>query len=81
MKAILEFDLNDHDGKREHLRAIKSLDMAIVLFEMTHNIKRKIENKIDVDEIKTPQDAIDEVFKELFELLDSQNINIDELID
>ena len=30
-KAILEFDLNDPDDQMAHLRAVKSLDMALVL--------------------------------------------------
>ncbi len=31
MKATLEFNLNDPDDRREHLRCVKSTDMAIVL--------------------------------------------------
>ena len=33
-KAILEFDLNDSDDVMAHMRAVKSLDMASVLWEM-----------------------------------------------
>ncbi len=40
MKATLEFDLTDPDDRMEHFRCVKSLDMAIVLFEILHNTKK-----------------------------------------
>ena len=39
MKATLEFNLDDPDDSINHMRCIKSLDMACVLFEI-NNIKR-----------------------------------------
>lgn len=79
--AILKFDLNDPDDKREHFRCLKSLDMAIVLFEITHNLKKhceyvalqKVENDI--------QDGIYISFEAIHDLLDQHGINIDELIE
>ena len=80
MKAILEYDLTDPDEARAHLRAVKSTNMAIVLFEMSANTKRKIENRIDVLDFKTPQAALDAVFEEFHALMEEQGIVIDDLI-
>ena len=48
-KAILKFDLNDPDDRIEHLRCIKSLDLAMALWEITSNTKKglgySMENK------------------------------------
>jgi len=39
MKATLEFDLNDPEQAKEHLRCIKSSDMACALFRLIYNNK------------------------------------------
>tara|TARA_Y100000758_G_scaffold289344_1_gene242075 strand:+ start:569 stop:823 length:255 start_codon:yes stop_codon:yes gene_type:complete len=60
MKAILEFDLNEHDDKMSHLRCVKSLNMAIVLFELAYNTNNNFkkrffelleENNLTLDEL------------------------------
>ena len=33
-KAIIEFDLSDPDERMEHLRCIKSLDMALAIWKL-----------------------------------------------
>ena len=38
MKAKLTFDLNDPDDRLEHERCVKSLDIALVLWELTHTV-------------------------------------------
>ena len=82
MKAKLEYDLNDFDDKMAHLRAVKSLDMASALFDITRNLKKKIENRYeDIDNTNNDVfDGIDSVFDEIYDILESHNINIDELI-
>lgn len=80
MKAILEYDLTDPDEARAHLRAVKSTNMAIVLFEMSANVRRDIESRIDTSDIKTPQEALDAAFEEFHALMDEQGIMIDDLI-
>ena len=69
MKAILEFDLNDHDEARAHLRAVKSTDMAIVLFEIQHNLFRGIEENNT------------SIIEKINDLIHEHGINLDELID
>jgi len=42
-EAILKFDLNDPDDRMSHLRAVKSLDMALALWDIVHNTKKGLE--------------------------------------
>jgi len=79
MKAILEFDLNDNDEKMAHMRAIKSLDMASALFEITHNMKKECERMVE-DKDMSVYDVIDLVFGNIHEILEENNIKVDELI-
>ena len=77
-KAILEFDLNDPDDNMAHLRCVKSLDMAIVLFQLTSNLKKQIMHEIDHRELKD-WEAVHLVFERIHELVNEHGINIDEL--
>ena len=80
-RGTLEYDLEDFDSKMSHYRAVKSLDMAHVLFEIQCNLKKKC-NWI-CDGWKTDGDKYDGVqvvFEQIQELFDERNINIDELI-
>ena len=43
MKAKLIFDLDNPDDRMAHMRATKSLDMAVVLFEIQTNLKKRCE--------------------------------------
>lgn len=82
MKAILEFDLDNHDDVMAHKRCIKAVDMAIVLFEFLHNSKRKIQIELDNKNLgATPKDVLAICFAEFLDLLDNNNINIDEIIE
>jgi hypothetical protein len=78
-KGILEFDLNDMDDSRAHLRAVKSLDMALVLWEMAHNTKKGIQNEIEFKELSA-YDAVDRIFSKFWEEMNERGINLDELI-
>lgn len=42
MKATLTFNLDDPDDRKAHLRCVKSLDMAIALFEIMNNSSRNV---------------------------------------
>jgi hypothetical protein len=82
MKATLSYNLNDPDDRMSHLRAVKSLDMASALFEITRNLKKKIEHRYeDIDNTNNDVfDGIDAVFDEIYDILEDNNIDIDELI-
>ena len=84
MKATLEFNLNDPDDRREHLRCVKSTDMAIVLWEIQTNFKKKCEHIIEANTEKDdqidPWEAFEIIFEQISELYNDQNINVDDLI-
>jgi hypothetical protein len=78
-KARLEYDLNEPDDVMAHLRAVKSLDMAIALWDIVHNTKKSLEWSLEGKEIDK-YDTLDLVFQKIHEILDEHNINTDELI-
>jgi hypothetical protein len=79
-KARLEFDLNDHDDKISHLRAVKSLDMAMALWDITHNTKKGLEWSMEGKELDK-YDVLELVFDKIYEILKEHNISVDELMD
>jgi len=79
-KAKLIYDLSDLDDAREHLAAVKSGDMAIVLWEIAHNLKKRCHQQVEGSNKKLDNyDAIELVFKEIYELLDENGVVPDEL--
>lgn len=84
MKATLEFDLNDPDDTRAHIRCVKSTNMAIVLWELQTNLKKKCEHMIEYKSINDEKfdhwDAFEIIFEQISELYEEQNINVDDLI-
>lgn len=78
-KATLEFDLNDSDDQMAHLRAVKSLDMALALWEIVYNTKKKIESEIEENKLDG-YDTLDKVYEKIWESLDDHGIKIDELV-
>ena len=79
-KATLEYDLNDIDDVYSHKRAIKSLDMALALWELTHNTKKGLEWAMDGKEMDK-YDALEMVYEKIFEVLSEHNIDLDDLIE
>jgi hypothetical protein len=78
-EATLKFDLNDPDDIIAHKRAVKSLDMAMALWEITHNTKKGLEWSLEGKDIDK-YDVLELVFEKIYEILDDNNINTDELI-
>lgn len=78
-KAILEFDLDEPEDRLEHLRAIKSRDLASAIWEITHNTKKGLEWSLDGKEMNK-YDVLDMVFEKIYEILDDNDVKIDELI-
>jgi len=82
MKATLKFDLNDYDDQRAHLRCVKSIDMAIVLFEILNNLQKKVELEVENFEAdSTPSDGVYAAFRRIRELCEENGIVIDDLIE
>jgi hypothetical protein len=81
MKATLTYNLDNPDDKMAHLRAIKSLDMAIILHELEYNLHKRIERQLEVESKQyTDMEVVQMYRDEITELIKENNINIDELI-
>lgn len=84
MKGILEFNLNDPDDIAAHLRAVKSLDMALAIWQIVYNAKKDLEGKIERaledDKNFTPFDSLDLIYDRIWEILDENDVNIDRLV-
>jgi hypothetical protein len=74
-KAIIKYDLSIPDDVIDFKRANKATDMAIVLWELQHNLKREFEGSEEHN-----NETLDIVFQRICELIDDHNINVDELI-
>ena len=78
-KAKIEFDLNEPDDVMAHKRAVKALDLALALWEITHNTKKGLEWAMEGKEIDK-YDALDMVYEKIYEILEEHNITLDDLI-
>jgi len=78
-EAILKYDLNDSDDAMAHMRAVKSLDMALALWDITHNTKKRIEWSLEGKEIDK-YEVLDIVYEKIYEILEEHNIKMDDLI-
>ena len=83
MKAILEFNLPEDN--LEYLQAVKANDMANALWQITNNLKKQCIRKAEDNNQKFDgfdiTDGVDIVFEKIYEILESYNINTDELIE
>ena len=78
-EAILKYDLNDSDDTMAHMRAVKSLDMTLALWDITHNTKKSIEWSLESKELNK-YEVLDLVYERIYEILDEHNIKLDDLI-
>jgi len=83
-EAILKYDLNDTDDAMAHMRAIKSLDMALALWEIRYNTKKSIGYTLEGKHLKgesvSNYEVLDMVYERIYEILDEHNIKMDDLI-
>ena len=81
MKAKLKFDLTDYDDRIEHERCLKATDMAIVLWELTLNSRKKILNSVEEGtNFEDYEKGVMAVYKELHSLLEEHGVIPDKLI-
>ena len=81
MEAILKFNLNDPDDKMAHLRCVKSLDMALALWEISSNLKSHSERVAESQEADSDiHDGIYIVIERIREILEDHDIKVDDLI-
>lgn len=80
MKAKLIFG-NSPEEEVGLRRCLKSLDMAIVLFEIQYNLKKQCERELEVLEADSDKwDGMEVVFRKLNELIEEYGIVINDLI-
>ena len=78
-KAVLKYDLSDPDDRIEHLRALKSTDMAQVIWDFVYNSKKGMEYQIE--EYKYDAYTVLDKMLEIFgDSLDEHGIVIDDLV-
>jgi hypothetical protein len=78
-KANLTFDLDDRDDRIEFERMMKSLDMAMMLWELQMNGYRKF-TKYNERQEGAYQEGIEEVFEYIRGLMREHNIDVEQLI-
>lgn len=83
MKAILEFDLNEIDDQVAHIRCVKALDMALFIWELRSNMRKRMFYEAEGREMKDGKDYTAGVllaWEMLNELFEEHDINVDNLI-
>ena len=79
--ALLKYDITDSDEAMAFMRCVKSTEMAMCLWEIKYNIKKKLQYQLDgKDAPDTSYDALDDFFEKINEIFEEHNINMDELI-
>lgn len=79
MKATFVFDMNDSEDMMDHKRMSNALGMALVLWELKVNVKKKMEYILDTDNL-SGQETLDRVFEMIGELMEDQGLNMENLI-
>jgi hypothetical protein len=79
-QATLTFDLTDSDDAMAHLRAIKSLDLALAIWDIVHNTKKSLEWSLESKEDISRYDVVDLVYDKIYAILDEHDVVIDKLI-
>ena len=79
-QATLIFDLNDSDDVMAHARAVKSLDLALAIWDIVHNTKKSLEWSLESQEDISRYDVVDLVYEKIYAILEEHDIVIDKLI-
>lgn len=80
-QATLKYNTSDPDDNQDFKRAVKSLDMAMALWDIL-NLKKKLEYRFE-DQDNTNNDVfdgLDAMAKGIGEILDQYGIVVDELL-
>lgn len=79
MKATLTFNLSDPDDSRDYYLVNKSSDMAMFIWQISHNTKKELEYEIDAKKKMSSYETLDMLFEKIHELLNEHDININKL--
>jgi hypothetical protein len=79
MKAKLIFDLEDRFDEEAHLRAVKSLDLAMVIYDMDQYLRSQ--TKYAPDSMSSEvYDALEAARDKLHEIMSERSIDLDKLV-
>jgi len=80
-QVTIKYDLDDFYEELAFERAIRSTDLALILWEILKNRKTAITNKINSANVElSAHDGAELVYEEIYELLRQYEIDIDKLI-
>lgn len=80
-QVTIKYDLDDKYESIAFERAIRSTDLALILWEILKNRKTAITNKINSANVElSAHDGAEFVYDEIYELLRQYEIDIDKLI-
>lgn len=82
--ATFTFDLSDPEERQEYLRHVQSLEMANVLWDIVHNLRKQmkaqIEWQIEQKKVLTCDEIVDQIFDNIIEDIYDHSINVDKLV-
>lgn len=79
MKAILEFNLDEHEDRVAHLRSVKSLDLVLSLHDLDQELRSKIKYAPD-SESREKIEAYNEIRNFLHQTMSGYSLDFDELM-
>jgi len=78
-KAILKYDLTDVDDRMSHMRALKSLDMMLTLWDLDQELRSL--TKYASDDMPTEEyEAYIKVREMLHQKMNEYNLDFDDLL-
>jgi len=77
-EVTITLDLNDPENEKILKRYLKSTDMALVIWEINHNLRKRC---MEVTDDMEKDEAIDFTFDKIDDLLYEHGVVIDDLID
>lgn len=77
MKAILEFDLDNPEDHLDYKMATQALPMGLALWEITHNLRRRVEMQLEASTGNHDAETVISIFfDKLFEIIDNQGVDV-----
>ena len=82
MKARLEFDLNEAEDRMSLKRSVMSLELALALWKIYHELPKEVEKELKFNEETEEKDylIIETINKFTYDVLSSYGIDLDSLI-
>lgn len=78
MKAILEFNMDEFEDVVAHKRAIKSLDVLLVLYDFDQHLRSELKYNENLSEEE--YEKLDKLREKLYEIMNERNVSLDELL-